>query len=117
MQYHQPTEKSTSRITKVYSKQLSYAGQEVAGDYLSDSVIKEVDKTCRPTYLWGSFEDKKKIKLIVWDKVCVPKKFGGLNIKGSNLWNVASVEATYVLTTNGKYSLGESYDSLLGGPE
>ncbi|WMV41980.1 hypothetical protein MTR67_035365 [Solanum verrucosum] len=82
MEYHQPTEKSTSRITKVYSKLLLYAGQE--------SVIKEVDKTCR-AYLWGSFEDKKKIRLVVWDKVCVPKKFGGLNIKGSKLWNVASV--------------------------
>ncbi|KAG5590932.1 hypothetical protein H5410_041446 [Solanum commersonii] len=58
---------------------------------LPQSMIKEVGKTCRPAYLWGSFEDKKKIKLIVWDKVCVPKKFGGLNIKGSKLWNVASV--------------------------
>lgn len=57
---------------------------------LPQSVLQEVDKKCRE-YLWGSSEDKRKTTLVAWDKVCVPKKFGGLNIKGSKLWNVTSV--------------------------
>lgn len=57
---------------------------------LTQSVIKEIDEICR-AYLWGSFEDKNKIKLLVWDKDCVPKKSGALNIKGDKFWNVASV--------------------------
>ncbi|WMV41866.1 hypothetical protein MTR67_035251 [Solanum verrucosum] len=57
---------------------------------LPQSVLQEVDKKCRE-YLWGSSEDKRKTTLVAWDKVCVPKKFAGLNIKGSKLWNVTSV--------------------------
>lgn len=40
--------------------------------------------------MWGNSEDKK-FALVAWDKVCVPKKFDGLNINGSKLCNVASV--------------------------
>jgi len=29
--------------------------------------------------------------MVAWDKVCLPKKFGGLNVKGCKNWNEASV--------------------------
>lgn len=29
--------------------------------------------------------------LVFWDRVCIPKKYQGLNIKGCGNWNVASV--------------------------
>lgn len=29
--------------------------------------------------------------MVPWDKIYVPKKYGGLNIKSSKFWNVASV--------------------------
>lgn len=57
---------------------------------LPQGVLKEVDKKCRK-YLWSGKYDKRRTLLVSWDKVCLPKKFGGLNIKGSKLWNVASV--------------------------
>ncbi|XP_015166092.1 uncharacterized protein [Solanum tuberosum] len=57
---------------------------------LPQRVVKEVDKKCRE-YLWGTTRDRKKVALIAWDKICVPKKYGGLNIKGCGNWNVASV--------------------------
>ncbi|KAG5632063.1 hypothetical protein H5410_003780 [Solanum commersonii] len=31
------------------------------------------------------------LPLASWEQVCIPKNFGGLNIKGSKLWNMASV--------------------------
>ena len=40
---------------------------------LPQSVLQEVDKKCRE-FLWGSSEGHKKIALVAWDKVCVPKK-------------------------------------------
>lgn len=49
-----------------------------------------MDRKCRE-FLWGSTTEKKKILLVAWDKVCRPKKQGGLNIKGCKLWNIAMV--------------------------
>ncbi|KAL3361727.1 hypothetical protein AABB24_014546, partial [Solanum stoloniferum] len=54
------------------------------------SILKTVDKICRD-YLWGRTTDKRKIALVSWDKVCTPKKCGGLSIKSSKQWNTASV--------------------------
>ncbi|KAH0704370.1 hypothetical protein KY285_018648 [Solanum tuberosum] len=76
-------DKITERIKTTYARQLSYAGR-------LQRVVKEVDKKCRE-YLWGTTRDRKKVELIAWDKVCVPKKYGGLNIKGCGNLNVASV--------------------------
>lgn len=33
----------------------------------------------------------RKITLVAWDKVCIPKKYGDLNIKGCCKWNVVFV--------------------------
>ncbi|XP_019236486.1 PREDICTED: uncharacterized protein LOC109216760 [Nicotiana attenuata] len=57
---------------------------------LPQSVLKEIDRKCRD-YLWGSSVEKRKIPLIAWDKLCIAKKYGRLNIKGCNKWNIASV--------------------------
>ncbi|KAH0721233.1 hypothetical protein KY290_006150 [Solanum tuberosum] len=101
MECQQLIDKITSKITSAYSKQLSYAGRlQIINDVLfsihsfwssvfilPQSVLKNVDKKCRD-YLWGSTEEARKVS---WEQVCIPKKFGGLNIKGSKLWNMASV--------------------------
>ncbi|XP_075106858.1 uncharacterized protein LOC142179868 [Nicotiana tabacum] len=104
MECHQLVEKITSRIKIGYSRTLSYAGRLQiitailfclynfweAVFILPRSVLKEVDKQWRD-YLWGNKEDGRKIALVSWDKVCVPKKYGGLNIKNCAKWNMASV--------------------------
>ncbi|WMV51210.1 hypothetical protein MTR67_044595 [Solanum verrucosum] len=96
--------KITSRINIGYSKLLSYAGriQVVTAVSFSihsfwgsvfilpQSILKEVDRICR-NYIWGSNEEKRKVSLVAWEKICCPKKFGGLNVKGCSNWNVASV--------------------------
>ena len=46
-----------------------------------------VDRKCKE-YLWGG---KRKGALVAWEKVCFPKRQGGLNIKDSGIWNEASV--------------------------
>ncbi|XP_059294807.1 uncharacterized protein LOC132047845 [Lycium ferocissimum] len=54
------------------------------------SILKEVDKICR-VYMWGRTEEKQKVALVSWERICYPKKQGGLNIKSSRDWNIASV--------------------------
>lgn len=53
-------------------------------------MLKEVDRKSRD-YLWGSSEDKRKMALASWKKVCIPKKYSGFNIKSCREWNIASV--------------------------
>uniref|UniRef100_A0A1U7XQD5 Uncharacterized protein LOC104236822 n=1 Tax=Nicotiana sylvestris TaxID=4096 RepID=A0A1U7XQD5_NICSY len=72
MDYKQQVDKITSKITA----------------YIS--VVKLVDKKCRD-FLWGATEDKRKVNLVAWDKVCIPKQNGGLNIKSCCKWNIAAV--------------------------
>ncbi|WMV40414.1 hypothetical protein MTR67_033799 [Solanum verrucosum] len=71
---------------------------------LPQSVLKQVDKICRE-YLWGTTNERKKISLVSWDKICCPKKVGGLNIKGCRNWNIASVGKLL-------WQLSEKKDSL-----
>lgn len=104
MDCQQLVDKITKRIRVAYSKHLSYAGRLQiimavlfsmynfwgAVFILPQSVLKEIDKRCREL-LWGATEGKRKLALVKWTKVCVPKKYGGLNIKGCCNWNIASV--------------------------
>uniref|UniRef100_M1BLU4 Non-LTR retroelement reverse transcriptase n=1 Tax=Solanum tuberosum TaxID=4113 RepID=M1BLU4_SOLTU len=99
MSCHQLVDKLTSRIKNTYAKQLSYAGGfklcwlccfQFTVFILPQSVVKEVNKKCRD-YLWGRSGEKKKVSLVSREKVCCPKRQGGLNIKGCGKWNVAFV--------------------------
>lgn len=53
-------------------------------------MLKEIDRKCRK-FLWNATAEKRKVALVAWDKVCVPKKFRELNIKECCKWNIASV--------------------------
>ncbi|KAL4199256.1 hypothetical protein AMTRI_Chr03g50260 [Amborella trichopoda] len=52
------------------------------------SVIRKLEKLTRD-FLWFGFDGPKKYYLIAWDKVCVPKQFGGLGIKILRTLNLA----------------------------
>lgn len=39
----------------------------------------------------GNSTKRRKVALVAWDKVYVPKRYGGLNIKSNRCCNVASV--------------------------
>ncbi|XP_070050321.1 uncharacterized protein [Nicotiana tomentosiformis] len=118
LECQQLIEKITHRIKVTYEKKLSYAGRlQVitavlfsiysfwgAVFILPQSVLKEVDKRCRD-YLWGTSEDKRRVPLVSWEKICCPKKNGGLNIKGCSSWNKASVGKLLWQLTQSKNSL------------
>ncbi|WMV41291.1 hypothetical protein MTR67_034676 [Solanum verrucosum] len=99
MECHQLVNKLTSRIKNTYAKQLSYAEKlqvvlavlfSIHSFWVSQSIVKEVDKK-RRDYLWGGSGEKKKTLLVSCEKVCFPKRQGGLNIKGCGKWNVVFV--------------------------
>ncbi|XP_009593991.1 uncharacterized protein [Nicotiana tomentosiformis] len=87
LECQQLIEKITHRINVTYAKKLSYTGrlQVITAVLFSiysfwgsvfilhQSVLKEVDKRCRD-YLWGSSEDKRRVPLVVWEKICFLRK-------------------------------------------
>lgn len=50
---------------------------------LPQSVLQEVDKNAEDS-CGEARKGTRKIALVSWDKVCVPKTYGGLNIKRYN---------------------------------
>ncbi|XP_019240555.1 PREDICTED: uncharacterized protein LOC109220547 [Nicotiana attenuata] len=97
----------TKRITSWTAKTLSYAGRvhlvqsvlfEVQAFWaqifiLPAKVIKVVEGICR-SYVWSGTNAITKRALIAWDKVCLPRAGGGLNIINLKLWNKAAIAKT-----------------------
>ncbi|XP_049360745.1 uncharacterized protein LOC125825449 [Solanum verrucosum] len=123
MECHQLVEKITERVTNVYARKLSYAGR-----------LQAVDRKCKD-FIWGSSTDQRKAHLVAWDKVCLPKKFGGLNVNRYRNWNEVSVgklllqvsekqdilwmvdwyqNDKYKVTKCGTYSVTRRYNVLIG---
>ncbi|XP_059274715.1 uncharacterized protein LOC132029486 [Lycium ferocissimum] len=111
---HQLRVKVTEKIRAVSSRHLSYVGKlQVinailfslhnfwgAMFILPESILKDVDKKCRE-FLRGSNEETKKVSLVAWEKLCKPKKEGGLNIRSCRKWNLALVgKLIWMLITN-----------------
>uniref|UniRef100_A0A803PYU9 Reverse transcriptase zinc-binding domain-containing protein n=1 Tax=Cannabis sativa TaxID=3483 RepID=A0A803PYU9_CANSA len=57
---------------------------------LPQSVIKEIEKLFRG-FLWGLKDDRSRVHLISWERVCLPKAYGGLGFKDGTKWNKASL--------------------------
>ncbi|XP_074270930.1 uncharacterized protein LOC141594840 [Silene latifolia] len=97
-------EKITDRIHGYAAKKLSYAGRLTLVNsvlttlytywasifILPKGVLRRIDALCR-NYLWDGSTEYFRSPLVSWDKVCVPKDEGGLGIRHSIAWNLASI--------------------------
>ena len=52
-------------------------------------VLETVNQICK-LFLWGSSK-KKKVSLVSWEALCLPKKKGGMAVRDSIKWNIALV--------------------------
>ena len=53
-------------------------------------VLNQINATCR-SYLWNGKADSRSPENVRWEKVCRPKKEGGLGIRNLQAWNLAAV--------------------------
>ncbi|XP_030504957.2 uncharacterized protein LOC115719925 [Cannabis sativa] len=67
---------------------------------LPHSVTKEVEKLCRG-FLWGWNGSRSKLHVASWEKVCLPKTYGGLGLEDGIKWNQA-ILAKYVWAISSK---------------
>ncbi|XP_074300263.1 uncharacterized protein LOC141631499 [Silene latifolia] len=80
---------------------INVAKSEVIFAGVSDAVkqdilqISKIVVVCR-TYLWDRGTEYQRAPLVAWDKVCCSKKTGGLGVKNTELWNIATIDHIYV---------------------
>ncbi|XP_062076415.1 uncharacterized protein LOC133781446 [Humulus lupulus] len=55
---------------------------------LPQKITAAIDKSCRD-FLWGAKGNRSKYHLPAWEKVCLPKKFGGVGFREGKKWNIA----------------------------
>ncbi|KAM6577500.1 hypothetical protein CsatB_029337 [Cannabis sativa] len=84
------------------SRNLSFAGRAQLihsvllgiGNYwmsiftLPSKVIAAIDKSCRD-FLWGTTGNRSKLHFASWEKVCLPKEYGGVGFREGKKWNKA----------------------------
>ncbi|XVF36663.1 hypothetical protein REPUB_Repub19eG0076600 [Reevesia pubescens] len=71
---------------------------------LPDFVTSEIDKLMR-TFLWGGTTGNKKMHMISWEKVCLPKEQGGLGLRNTKTINQAFLAKLGWLILQDKESL------------
>ncbi|KAM6568819.1 hypothetical protein CsatB_016804 [Cannabis sativa] len=57
---------------------------------LPQKIVVAVDKKCRD-FLWGVNGNRSKLHMPSWEKVCLPKQFGGIGFREGKKWNMAMV--------------------------
>ncbi|XP_062075831.1 uncharacterized protein LOC133779952 [Humulus lupulus] len=67
---------------------------------LPSKVTAAIDKCCRD-FLWGSRGNRSKLHLPSWEKVCLPKKLGGIGFREGKKWNMALM-AKYIWASSSK---------------
>ncbi|XP_074300904.1 uncharacterized protein LOC141632241 [Silene latifolia] len=97
-------EKIVDRIRILGARKISYAGRLILVKSVLTSlfsywaniflipkgVLKQIDNICR-NYLWDGTSNYMRVPLVGWDHICTPKSEGGLGIRNSYHWNVATI--------------------------
>ncbi|XP_074300630.1 uncharacterized protein LOC141631922 [Silene latifolia] len=97
-------DKIVERIRSLGAKKLSYAGRLTLVEsvlvtmhrywasifVLPKGVLSRVDAIYR-NFLWEGHAEYNSVPRVAWHKVCVPKIEGGLGLKDSHVWNVATI--------------------------
>lgn len=67
-------------------------------------LIKEIEGVCR-RFMWSRAAATSNRAPVAWEDVCLPKRFGGLNLKNFSIWNRATVMKQLWHITQGKERL------------
>ncbi|XP_062109675.1 uncharacterized protein LOC133821329 [Humulus lupulus] len=92
-----------SRIQLIHSVLFGLRNYWMSVFVLPQSIIKEVEKLCHG-FLWGVNGNRSRIHMASWEKVCLPKAYGGLGFRNGLFWNYA-ILAKYIWAISEKHDL------------
>lgn len=123
-------DKVKQRLSTWKTRTLSFAGRvtlaksfiQAMSVYVMQSTVlprgvyDEIAKLCR-SFIWGDEENQRKVHLLSWEKLCKPKKEGGLGLRSTRtansaflmktLWNFCNKsDSLWVTTIRSKYKCG-----------
>lgn len=78
------------RTTLVQTMSSTIPNYNMNTTVLPQSICNEINKINR-NFLRGDTDGKKKVYLVKWEKVCKPKKYGGLGIRAYGMNNLHTV--------------------------
>ena len=100
--FTQLKQKVTSKVASWKEKLLTHAGKEIliksvaqAVPAYSMSCFLLPNKLCRELtrmitqFWWEQMKNEKKLAWLIWDKMCLPKKKGGLGFRDLKSFNLA----------------------------
>ncbi|CAN1783234.1 Putative ribonuclease H protein At1g65750 [Linum perenne] len=76
------------RVTFAQSVLAAIPAYAMQTSVLPANTCEEIDKRIR-SFVWGTTAEERKISLVAWDKIYLPKEKGGLGIKSARLLNRA----------------------------
>uniref|UniRef100_A0A803PUK6 Reverse transcriptase zinc-binding domain-containing protein n=1 Tax=Cannabis sativa TaxID=3483 RepID=A0A803PUK6_CANSA len=97
----------TGRAQLIHSVLLGIRNYWMSIFIIPQKIAEAIDKSCQD-FLWGKKENRSKFHLASWEKVCLPKKLGGIGFREGKKWNKALIakgstsEADLNLAVNGK---------------
>ncbi|XP_062085573.1 uncharacterized protein LOC133791669 [Humulus lupulus] len=92
-----------SRIQLIHSVLFGLRNYWMSDFVLPQSIIKEVEKLyCG--FLWGVNGNRSNIHMASWEKVCLPKAYGGLKFRNGLIWNYA-ILAKYIWVISEKHDM------------
>lgn len=108
------------RITLTKSVLSSIPAHTMSTIALPASTLDQLDKIAR-AFIWSSSEGNRKQHLIAWEKICKPKREGGLGIRSAKEMNIALLgklgwrllnthDALWVKILRKKFRVGELFD-------
>lgn len=94
--------KMQARLSAWENKHLSMAGRVTLAQsvlsalpnylmqtlFLPEHVVNSIDKMIR-RFVWGEHGFVRKMHTLSWDKICLPKEYGGLNVRDTRKVNLA----------------------------
>ena len=76
------------RATKIKAVLATIPSYQMSCSYLPKYINSKLESKMQ-NFFWKGLEDKKKVALISWNKICKPKDYGGLGIKNLEWQNKA----------------------------
>ncbi|KAL8141078.1 hypothetical protein V2J09_007099 [Rumex salicifolius] len=78
------------RVTLARSVLSAIPSYAMSSTRIPNSMCDKLDRVCR-SFIWGGYSEVRKLHLVAWEDMCLPKRLGGLGIRSMKDANMAMI--------------------------